>query len=169
MADLALPVGEQILALATKHAIQAAGGLSVCASETDLSDSHLSRCSLPNHRDSITIRDAATIESIGHGHAGHPFILHALARVIGGHVVVRLPSSYDDEAGLVASTLELTTELGDVSRAIGDAMSSSGAGGARITPAEARLVEERLDDLDRASARMRHRLRAIAEEGKAKT
>lgn len=166
MADRALPSDEQVLALATKRAIQAAGGLEVCERETGISDSQLSRCCSPNQRDSLTIRDAAVIEAIGFGKEGHPFILHALARIVGGHIVVRLPDVHHDEAGLVASTLELATELGDVSRAISEAMSSSSAGGADVTPAEAVAVLEHVDELDRASARLRQRLKAIAEGGK---
>lgn len=162
MADRALTSDEQVLAKATKLAIQAAGGLDICERETGISDSQLSRCCSPNHRDSITIRDAATIESIGHGAEGHPFILHALARVIGGHVVVRLPDAHDGEACLVQSTLDLTTELGDVSRAIGEAMCSTSAGGVTVTPGEATVILEHVEELERATARLRHRLEAIA-------
>ena len=162
MADRALNSDEQVLALATKRAVQAAGGLDVCEREILISDSQLSRCCSANHRDSLTIRDAAVLDSISFGHEGHPFILNALARIVGGHIVVRLPDAHLDEAGLVASTLELATELGDVSRAISEAMCSTSAGGAEVTKAEAVAVLEHVDDLDRASARLRQRLTAIS-------
>lgn len=162
MPDRSLPSDEQVLANATKKAIQAAGGLEVCERETGISDSQLSRCCSPNRRDSITIRDAATIDAIGHGTDGHPFILNAMARVIGGYVVVQLPEADADQPCLVRTLLDMTTELGDVSRAINDAMCSTSSGGTTVTPGEAVVIREHLDDLDRASARLRQRLDAIA-------
>ena len=159
MADPALSPDEKVLALATKRAVQAAGGLEVCERETPLSDSQLSRCCSVNHRHSITIRDAAVVDTL----AGYPHILHALARVIGGVVVIELPSAEDDPDCLVQSILELTTELGDVSGAVASALRGDSAGGAAVTPAEAGLAIEHLDDLDRASARLRRKLERIAE------
>jgi hypothetical protein len=162
MADRALTTDEQILARATKAAIQAAGGLEDCERETGTSDSQLSRCCSPHQRDSITIRDAVAIESIGHGQPGHPHILRAMARVIGGLIVVALPDGPEDDHGLVNSVLELTTELGDVSAAIASSLRGDSAGGADVTKAEAALALEHLHDLDQASAKLRRKLERIA-------
>lgn len=158
MTDRAINPDEKVLALATKRSIQAAGGLEVCEQETPLSDSQLSRCCSVNHRDSITIRDVAVIDAL----AGYPHILHALARVIGGVVVIELPSAADDPDCLVQSILELTTELGDVSGAVASSLRGDSAGGTIVTSAEAGLALEHLDDLDRASARLRRKLERIA-------
>ena len=162
MVDGKLSSDEQVLAAATKRAVQAAGGLEVCERETGLSDSHVSRCCSPNHRDSITIRDAVAIEAIGHGEAGHPHILSAMARIIGG-VFIMLPEGVADDRSLQMSVIELSSELGDVSRAVSDAVAGSGAGGSAVTAAEAGMVLEHLADLDRASARLRHQLERIAQ------
>jgi hypothetical protein len=151
---------EQVLAAATKREIQGAGGLDVCARETGLSETHLSRCSSPNMRDSITIRDVATIQAIGHGGPGHPYILHALARLAGG-VFVMLPEPFVEPITLQLSVLELSTELGDVAQAVRAACCAGSAGGAAITEAESAAIAEHLDDLDRASARLRHQLQQI--------
>lgn len=151
---------EQALALATKREIQGAGGLDVCARETGLSDTHLSRCCSPNVRDSITIRDVATIQALGHGKTGHPHILHALARLAGG-MFIMLPEPHVDAAALQMAVLELSAELGDVAGAVRDACCSSGAAGTEVTPAEAATVLAALDDLDRCSARLRHQLKTI--------
>lgn len=165
MVDRALSSDEQALAAATKRAIQSAGGLDIACRETGLSDSQLSRCCSPNHRDSLTIRDVATIEGLNHGRDGHPHILHALARIIGGHIVVQIPEDIGGGAGLVQSTLEIAKELGGLSSSISDAMHESSAAGEEVTSGEAQLALEHLDALDRASARLRRRLNDIAEGG----
>lgn len=151
---------EQALALATKREVQGAGGLDVCARETGLSDTHLSRCCSPNRADSLTIRDVATIQALGHGKPGHPHILHALSRLAGG-VFIMLPEPDVEPIALQMSVLELSAELGDVAQSVREACCSKGAGGAVITPAELAMIVEHLDDLDRASARLRHQLITI--------
>lgn len=165
MTDRALSTDEQTLAAATKKAILSVGGLDIASRETGLSDTQLSRCCSPNHRDSITIRDVATIEGLNHGRDGHPHILHALARIIGGHVVVQVPEMIGGGAGLVQSTLDIATELGGLSRSISDAMHESSAAGEEVTAGEASVALEHLDKLDQASARLRMRLKHIAEGG----
>lgn len=159
--DGKLSSDEQVLAAATKKAVQAAGGLEICERETGLSDSHISRCCSPNHRDSITIRDAVALEAIGHGEAGHPHILNAMARILGG-VFIKLPEAVADDRTLQMSVIELTCELGDVSHAVSDAVAGSSLGGTQVLAAEAAVVLEHLADLDRASARLRHQLERIA-------
>jgi len=157
---------EQVLAHATKRDVQAAGGLDVCARETGLSDTHLSRCCSPNLRDSITIRDVATIQAIGHGAPGHPNILNALARLAGG-VFIMLPEAHVEPVALQMSVLALSAELGDVAEAVRDACCGSSAGGQAVTAAERALIVEHLDDLDRASARLRHQLMTVGKEDEA--
>lgn len=162
MAD-ALSSDEQILALATKRAIQAAGGLDVCARETGLSDTQLSRCCSPNQRDSITIRDVVAIEAINHGRVGHPHVLRAMARVIGGCAVVLLvEEDSESESCLRSAAIELTKELGDFQGALLDAFRANSAGGEAMTSAEAAVAIEHLDDVDRVSGRLRHRLEHLA-------
>lgn len=152
-----IPADEQALALATKRAVQAAGGLEVCARETGLSTSQLSRCCMPTHRDSLSIRDAHTIEAIAHGAAGHPHISRALASMA-GYVLVRQPQGMEDADGLMRSVIELTSELGDVSHSIAAALSDDA-----VSAAEAHAALKELDELDVASANLRLKLWAIAE------
>lgn len=159
--DNKLPSDEQRLAAATKRDIQAAGGLKVCEEETGTSDSQLSRCCSPNHRDSITLRDALKIQAIGHGESGHPNIINAMARMLGG-MFIMLPEAVTDDRQLQLTVLELSGELGDVSRAVSDAICGSSAGGVDVTPAEASVVLDHLADLDRKSAQLRHQLESIA-------
>lgn len=155
MTDAPLTSEEKILALATKRAIQAAGGVDVCARETGLSTSQLSRCNSPNHRDSLTIRDAHTIEAIGE--SGQPHILRAQARLL-NCVVVPMPEATVDVACIASGTMELTGELGDFAQQVHGALSDG-----EITPGEAVLAIEHLDDLDQASAALRLKLRSIAD------
>ena len=99
MAQGDISSGEKALALATKRAIEAAGGLDPCAAETAIGRSQLSRCGSVNERDSISIRDAVTIDMLGQRSDGHPFILRAMCRQMGG-VFVPLPEPQDDVGGL---------------------------------------------------------------------
>ena len=117
MRERALSVEEQVLAQATKRDIEAAGGLEVCARETGLSTSQLSRCGSTNHADSLTLRDAATISGIGQPVRGAPFTLHALARLL-GKVVLDGPGDVDTPESIQASVLELMKELGDFARSV---------------------------------------------------
>lgn len=161
VAEGKLPADEQRLAAATKRAVQAAGGLKVCEDEIGLSDSMISRFCSRDQRESISIRDAVRIDAIGHGEDGHPHILNAMASMLGA-VVIMLPEPITDDRCLQMSVIDLSSELGDVSRGVADALASTSAGGATCLPAEARLVLEQLSGLDRASARLRHQLETIA-------
>lgn len=147
---------EQVLARATKLAIQSAGGLDDCSRETGLSTSQLSRCCSPNHRDSITVRDANTIEDMAHGRPGHPHILRARARLL-GYVLTKRPETACDAPGLLQSVMSLTAELGDVAQAINDALRDQ-----TVTPDEAMAALRQLDKLDEASASLRLQLNSIA-------
>lgn len=162
MRDRALSSHEQVLALATKRAITAAGGIEVAAAETGKSMTQLSRCNSPNHPDSIALRDALTLDSIGRGHAGSPFIIHAFARLLGG-VFVELPQGPADADGMIATVMQLTSELGDVARRISDAFSDDG----KCDADEARGALAELDQMDAASARLRLMLNRIVEVPKA--
>ena len=127
--------GEKALALATKRAIEAAGGLERCAEETAVRKSQLSRCSSVNEPDSITTRDAVTVDLLGSRVEGHPFILRAMCRQLGG-VFVPMPEPQDDANGLTLTVVELAGELGDLSDSIRSAISAQGEQGEAISPRE---------------------------------
>lgn len=151
-----LSASEIVLARATKHAVQAARGLEICAQETGLSTSHISRCCSADHRDSLTIRDAEVIDGLGQGDGGHPHILRALAR-LAGMVVVPLPTACGDADGLAASIVAISAELGDVAASIRAALADHA-----VSPREARHALDELDGLDAASAALRGRLMRLA-------
>lgn len=154
-----LSAEELILARATKAAIEATGGGKVCLHVTRIqSEAQLSRCASRNNPDSITIRDAAAIESISHGRAGHPHITRALARLAGG-VFVPLPEADEAGDGLLASVVTLVEELGDVSQAI-----RAGLADNDFSRGDATLAIDQLDELDQASAALRMKLCAIVDE-----
>jgi hypothetical protein len=142
MRDRDLTSDEQVLARATKLAVQAADGLEVCSRETGKSDSQLSRCCSPYMPDSLTIRDAVIIESIGYGKAGHPHILRAMARLL-GFVVVPLPTVAGGDDSLLK-----TEALRD----------------GKCDAHEAAGILIQLDEHDTVSARLRCELNAIVAE-----
>lgn len=153
---------ELVLAAATKQAIKAAGGLEDCARETGLSTSQISRCSSRDHRDSLTLRAAVTIDDLSHGAPGAPHILRAFGRLM-NCVVIPMPDGPADADGLLQSVMELTAELGDVAQSIRAALSDS-----VITDREREAALDQLDELDAASATLRLKLKSTdAETAKA--
>ena len=155
MRERALSAEEQVLAQATKRDVQAAGGLEVCAAECGLSISQLSRCGSTGHADSLTLRDAATIGAITTGTRGAPFVLHALARLL-GKIVIDGPGAVDTPDCVQASVMELVCELGDVSRSVSMAVAD---GRWTMREVDASLTE--LDQHDVVSARLRAKLMQI--------
>ncbi len=158
MAQGDISSGEKALALATKRAIEAAGGLDPCAAETAIGRSQLSRCGSVNERDSISIRDAVTIDMLGQRSDGHPFILRAMCRQMGG-VFVPLPEPQDDVGGLALTVVELAGELGDLSDSVRGALCAHGEGGEAVVPreneairAEIHRMQETLAAMDRGLA-----------------
>ncbi|QIG79967.1 phage regulatory CII family protein [Stakelama tenebrarum] len=142
---------ERSLALATKRAVQAAGGLEACSAETGLSTSQLSRCGSAHDRDSLTLRDAATITQLG---AGEPHMLNALARIAGG-VFMMLPQA--GNSGSVESCLiDLASEFGAEAQSVREAMADR-----EWTRGELADALDRLDRMDGASARLRHALNQL--------
>lgn len=142
------------LSRATKLAVQAAGGLEVCAAETGLSTSQLSRCCSPTDPDSLSIRDAEIIDSLSQ--TGWPHMLHALAS-LASHTLVQLPGCADDPDGLIASVLELSSELGDVARSI-----SEGARDGITTPREAQRTLDELGEMMAAAAKLHGKVLPLA-------
>jgi hypothetical protein len=161
MRDRDITSDEQVLAEATKQAVQAAGGLEVCSRETGKSTSQLSRCCSKFDPDSITIRDAAIIESISHGRTGHPHIMRARARLL-GYLLVQLPEAHGDGDTLASLVTDLACELGDVAQAVRDATSSGSDRGREISKNEQEAVLAQLDDLDQVSARLRLTIQQLA-------
>ena len=155
MRDRALTAEEQVLALATRRDIEAAGGLEMCASETGRSTSQLSRCSSNHSPDSLSLRDAYTIGALTHGLRGAPFVLHALAR-LHGKVVIDGPGTVTDADCLQASVMQLMTELGDFSRSVGMATADG-----RWTPREVDEALYELDQHDAVSAATRGKLMSM--------
>jgi hypothetical protein len=158
MRDRDLTSDEQVLARATKLAVQAADGLEVCSRETGKSDSQLSRCCSPYMPDSLTIRDAVIIESIGYGKAGHPHILRAMARLL-GFVVVPLPTVAGGDDSLLKTVAEMMAELGDVATGVAEALRDG-----KCDAHEAAGILIQLDEHDTVSARLRCELNAIVAE-----
>jgi hypothetical protein len=149
---------EQSLALATKRAIQAAGGLERCAEETGLGTSQLSRCSMPNCRDSITERDAATIEAIGYGSAGHPHILRARARLL-GYAIIKVPDASLGGTVWSQRAATLLKEGGDIVSGLGRALETNND----VEPDEARALLLDADELVTIALEIQAALRSRSE------
>ncbi len=160
MGDVLLPVTERRLAEATKRAVQAAGGGKVCEDETGLSDTRISCFCSKFDRASISIRNAVRIDAIGAREDGHPHILNAMASLLGA-VVIMLPDHDGSEPCLRSGVMALSIEVGDVSRAISDALAGTGEDGTKVTVREAEAALDHLVELERATARLRRQLERV--------
>lgn len=150
--------GEKALALATRRAIEAAGGLDRCSEETAIGRSQLSRCGSVNERDSISIRDGVTIDLIGQRSEGHPFITKAMCRQLGG-VFVALPQAHGEGDGLTLTVVELAGELGDLSDSVRHALSAQGEAGAGISDRENDAIRADIHQMQETLAAMDQQLR----------
>lgn len=158
-----ITTSEKALALATRRAVEAAGGLDRCVIETAIGRSQLGRCGSVNERDSITIRDAVTIDLIGQRSEGHPFIVRAMCRQLGG-VFVELPEPSDeDDVGLTLTVVELAGEMGDLSDSVRAALCHRGEMGPAVSPRENAAIRAEIHRMQETLAAMDHRLAQAAE------
>jgi hypothetical protein len=161
MADAQLSIDDRRLAEATKRAVKAAGGGKVCEAETGLSDTRFSCYCSKNDRASISVSNAIRIDSIGASEAGHPHILNTMASILGA-VVIMLPDHDGAEPCLRTGVMALSVEVGDVSRAVSDALAGTGDEGSKVTAREADAALEHVQHLERATAKLRYQLERIA-------
>lgn len=108
---------DRTLANATRESVEAAGGAEIAMRETGLGKSQLYRTMSINDVDSLSLRNALTLDRM----SADPAILRAYGRILGA-VVVLLPDAPDSEDSFVQSVMAMSAELGDVSRSIGDAL-----------------------------------------------
>lgn len=148
---------EKALALATKRAVEAASGLERCAEETAIGRSQLSRCGSVNDRDSISIRDAVTIDLLGQRGEGHPFITRAMCRQLGG-VFVPLPEAHGENDSLPLTVVELAGELGDLSDSVRSALCSQGEAGSAVSERENAAIREDIHRMQETLAAMDRQL-----------
>lgn len=154
MPDRAMTADDKVMALATRRAIEAANGLAICSAETGKSTSQLSRCGSTEQIDSLSVRDAVTIDALGAGTLGAPFILNAMARRL-GMVVIEGPGTLIEADGIQASVLEITCELGDVCASIREALADG-----KWSIRELHDALAQVDELNAASAKLRAGLMA---------
>ncbi|WP_148648407.1 phage regulatory CII family protein [Sphingobium cupriresistens] len=140
-----------------KALVRAFGGQEAAAGETGVRQQKISDMGLSNVAEFPTLDLIDTLEDRTVGLPGWPHVTNWLCHRRGG-VFVPLPHGEDDADGMMVTVAELAGELGDVSRAISDAVCASGDGGRDVTAAEAAAALAELDGLDRTSAQLRLKL-----------
>jgi hypothetical protein len=145
-------------AVKAQELIEAVGGLEAAALHCRIRKSQLGDCQSRNVAAFLPQDAIADLEAV----AGAPIVTRHLA-ALSGHVLLPLPQAEEDENGLLLSVIEITSELGDLARAIEAALRPASPGGRSVTAAEATGAIEQLGQLDTASARLRRKLQAIAD------
>ncbi|BBD01860.1 hypothetical protein [Sphingobium sp. YG1] len=140
-----------------KALVRAFGGQEAAASETGVRQQKISDMGLSNVAEFPTLDLIDALEDRTVGLPGWPHVTNWLCHRRGG-VFVPLPQGENDADGMMVTVAELAGELGDVSRAISEAVCASGDGGRDVTKAEAAAALAELDGLDRTSAQLRLKL-----------
>lgn len=113
MSSGGLSTDELAIKRATDQAVKAAGGQDAASMSTVAGRSQLQRCLSPNHRDSITVRDAVTVDAIGAHVEGHPFILRAFAAQL-GYGIHKAPVAQPTAAQWHQQIGALASEAGEI-------------------------------------------------------
>lgn len=154
-ARLPVEVRVAILSAATRDAIEASGGLENAARVTRAGRSQLSRCQCAHEDDTLSTRDALALDDVTLGRGG-PHILRAYAGLL-NHIVIPMPAAPDDPHDIAAQVMRIGAELGDLSRAVADAL----ADGA-VDRREAVHGLDQIDDLMTAASALRATFFGIA-------
>lgn len=126
------------LKVASFRLVRAVGGEKVAAELIERSTSEVQRLADKNSGERyFTARQVATLEE----QAPEPVVTQALCKLAGG-VFLRLPTVFEDAAGLPMHVVALARELGDVSAKVTEVLADG-----VIRPAEAAEVERELDEL----------------------
>lgn len=149
---------------AFKALAKAYGGQEAVAEETGIRQQEISDYGLPNVAKFASVDLIDFLEDRTVDLPGWPHITGWLCRRRGG-VFVPLPQGGADADGMMRTVAEMAAEFGDVSRAVADAVCPHGPDGEEVNAAEARTALAALDDLDRVSAQLRHKLQSKIKGG----
>lgn len=109
---------------ATREAVEACGGYTAAETYTKAGKTQLHRCTDRNSLETITVRDALTLDEVSMTRGG-PFVLREYAQQLGCAVIV-LPNVETDETGFARSFMMMTAEMGDVARKVDEALRDGG-------------------------------------------
>lgn len=151
----AITSSDRTLANATRESVEAAGGAEIAMRETGLGKSQLYRTMSRNDVDSLSLRNALTIDRL----SADPAILRAYGRILGA-VVVMLSDAADSDDSFVQSVIAMSAELGDVSRSIGDALRDG-----KFEAREASVAIEEVDHVIDLAVALRARLQGVVDGG----
>ncbi|WP_408585947.1 phage regulatory CII family protein [Novosphingobium sp.] len=137
------------------------GGIDGAAATADRSRSVAGDWNALNHRALPSLDCAFALDEVAVAKGEVPPIAAAYCRELGGVFVPNIDPCADEDS-LAGMLMQLMHELGDVSGELQRSLADDGA----TDSAEADRILQQLDELDRASARMRAALRHIMEGGK---
>lgn len=162
--DLRHEKPELALKDASRRLIGACGGGDGAGETLGRRQQHMSDCGNRFTDRFLRVDEAARLEDVSAGHPGWPHVTRAMAKRQ-GFVLAPIDAGATDPDGLLMSLSELTAELGDVAQALTGALRPCSPGGRDCNAQEAQVALGQLDDVDRAAARLRAKLRAIIEGG----
>ncbi len=135
--DIRLTPAQLALKLATREAVQAAGGQELVAGVLGCAQSRVSDYCSPNTADFIPLDKVAKLEALTIGAAGHPHISRALGFVLAGSAPAEAPEALDVHLPRIAG------ETGDLMRKLAEAVAMKG----QHSPAQRAAVMSELTQL----------------------
>lgn len=162
---LTLSPDQQAGKAAFKALAKAFGGQAAVEAETGVRQQKISDMGLANVDEFPTLNLINFLEDRTVDLPGWPHVTGWLCRQRGG-VFVPVPKTAADVSSLMRCMVEMTTEMGDVSRSIGEAVSTNSEGGSDIKPREATVIRTHIADLQQIIAAMDLSLAAIEETQK---
>jgi hypothetical protein len=159
---LTLSPDQQAGKAAFKALAKAFGGQVAVEAETGIRQQKISDMGLANVDEFPTLDLINLLEDRTVDLPGWPHVTSWLCRQRGG-VFVPVPKTIMQVDCLMRGMVEIATEMGDVSRAISEAVCPKSDGATAVTPREATAIRAHIADLQRAAAAMDLSLAAIEE------
>jgi hypothetical protein len=157
MSALGREARARALKLATGELVQSLGGIEGAAVSLEKGKSVVGRWVNRNDPEHfINLADLVALELL----APRPVVTELLCKLAGGLFVPHVDLAAD-EGSLSWLVMQLSKELGELSGNVASALADG-----RVTEAEATAAEADLDDLDRASQRLRAALALIKANGR---
>lgn len=141
------------------EAVEVCGGVDGAAALVDKSRSLAGSWRNINQTDLPRVDDATKLDSVAVAQGREPPVTSAMARELGG-VFLPLPAADPCDAALPGHVMHLTTELGDLSRRVGEALADG-----KVCRNDAAKIEREINDLIAVAVRARAHVQQLQERG----
>jgi len=145
--------------VAVTEAVEICGGVEAAGSVTGRGKTTAGNWHTNTHDKLPDVAQGLTLDSVAVAQGREPPITGAMARELGG-VFLPLDAADPCEAALPGHVMQLTTELGDLSRRVGEALADG-----KVCRDDASKIEREINDLIAVAVRARAHVQRLQERG----